>query len=306
MIRRPPRSTLFPYTTLFRSLLLCLWDPLGPGPFLAQPLSHTPLDFFSCFTTFCNMVHVHPFQVPWAPHDKPSHRHANGCKQVFTLKHPSALDGHTHSTAPTHTVPKHTGLSSHSFIPRVGTPHVCAPHTVPLTIVDFCGHVCTQFQQSPIFHLIVINFVPAHHILGPPHPIPPFSATSFYQHSTPLLIFAHTCIHLLLIVINSTSAQCLWATTIHPPLVFPPLHHQSVEAHATHVICLLHCGLGGPPHSGWVGGIVVLGDWLGQSWVAGRYELFLEVLAALCKILSSLLSWTNLTNDLTVSLCVYR
>src|SRR5260221_960855 len=55
-------------------------------------------------------------------------------------------------------------------IPRVGTPHVCAPHTVPLTIVDFCGHVCTQFQQSPIFHLIAINFVPAHHILGPPPP----------------------------------------------------------------------------------------------------------------------------------------
>src|SRR3712207_7259331 len=27
MIRRPPRSTLFPYTTLFRSL----WEPLGSG-----------------------------------------------------------------------------------------------------------------------------------------------------------------------------------------------------------------------------------------------------------------------------------
>src|SRR5260221_1666475 len=25
MIRRPPRSTLFPYTTLFRSLRLCSW-----------------------------------------------------------------------------------------------------------------------------------------------------------------------------------------------------------------------------------------------------------------------------------------
>src|SRR5258708_13168813 len=25
---------------------------------------------------------------------------------------------------------------------------------------------CTQFQQSPIFHLIVINFAPPHHILG--------------------------------------------------------------------------------------------------------------------------------------------
>src|SRR3712207_7788846 len=28
MIRRPPRSTLFPYTTLFRS---CVWNPEGRG-----------------------------------------------------------------------------------------------------------------------------------------------------------------------------------------------------------------------------------------------------------------------------------
>src|SRR3712207_6848717 len=32
MIRRPPRSTLFPYTTLFRSLL-------GPSPYSAERLS---------------------------------------------------------------------------------------------------------------------------------------------------------------------------------------------------------------------------------------------------------------------------
>src|SRR2546425_9698801 len=32
MIRRPPRSTLFPYTTLFRSLLLSLGSPLGAEP----------------------------------------------------------------------------------------------------------------------------------------------------------------------------------------------------------------------------------------------------------------------------------
>src|SRR5438874_4556191 len=29
MMRRPPRSTLFPYTTLFRSLYLLAWVPLG-------------------------------------------------------------------------------------------------------------------------------------------------------------------------------------------------------------------------------------------------------------------------------------
>src|ERR1039457_4629044 len=32
MIRRPPRSTLFPYTTLFRSLQRALWAPSGALP----------------------------------------------------------------------------------------------------------------------------------------------------------------------------------------------------------------------------------------------------------------------------------
>src|SRR5258708_28826930 len=30
MIRRPPRSTLFPYTTLFRSVSAGVWDKPGP------------------------------------------------------------------------------------------------------------------------------------------------------------------------------------------------------------------------------------------------------------------------------------
>src|SRR3712207_7877240 len=38
MIRRPPRSTLFPYTTLFRSVLAHAHDG-GDGPFLL-PLVH--------------------------------------------------------------------------------------------------------------------------------------------------------------------------------------------------------------------------------------------------------------------------
>src|SRR3712207_8778825 len=32
MIRRPPRSTLFPYTTLFRSIVEDSYSPLGSGP----------------------------------------------------------------------------------------------------------------------------------------------------------------------------------------------------------------------------------------------------------------------------------
>src|SRR5258708_17894213 len=43
MIRRPPRSTLFPYTTLFRSLAL---DGASPGSWelLRQLLEERPLD----------------------------------------------------------------------------------------------------------------------------------------------------------------------------------------------------------------------------------------------------------------------
>src|SRR3712207_8743454 len=37
MIRRPPRSTLFPYTTLFRSAGVCLGDQGHPGPPGVQP-----------------------------------------------------------------------------------------------------------------------------------------------------------------------------------------------------------------------------------------------------------------------------
>src|SRR5437588_2295486 len=33
MIRRPPRSTLFPYTTLFRSLVAVMFFPVSGGPF---------------------------------------------------------------------------------------------------------------------------------------------------------------------------------------------------------------------------------------------------------------------------------
>src|SRR5258707_8559409 len=41
MIRRPPRSTLFPYTTLFRSPL----PGHGPGLRLQPKLGHAPADF---------------------------------------------------------------------------------------------------------------------------------------------------------------------------------------------------------------------------------------------------------------------
>src|SRR5256885_8412667 len=36
MIRRPPRSTLFPYTTLFRSIRPSTFTALGPRPFAIE------------------------------------------------------------------------------------------------------------------------------------------------------------------------------------------------------------------------------------------------------------------------------
>src|SRR3712207_8515584 len=47
MIRRPPRSTLFPYTTLFRSSLLALRDSIArliaPKHLAQSPLPQEPL-----------------------------------------------------------------------------------------------------------------------------------------------------------------------------------------------------------------------------------------------------------------------
>src|SRR5258708_2074127 len=75
---------------------------------------------------------------------------------------------------------------------------------------------CHQLCTSPsYFGPLPTQFHPSQQLLSTFHTI---------------VNFAHMHIHLLSIVIDSVSAQCLWATTIHPPLVFPPLHHQSVVA----------------------------------------------------------------------------
>src|SRR5258708_21416575 len=96
-------------------------------------------------------------------------------------------------------------------LPRVGTPHVCTPHTIPSTIVDFCGHACTQFQQSPIFHLIVIDFAPAHHILGPSLP-----------NSTLLSNFLLLTFHTIVDFCTHTSTFCQLSSTLHLPNAYGP------------------------------------------------------------------------------------
>src|SRR5258708_32042680 len=73
MIRRPPRSTLFPYTTLFRSLLLLLRVRPGPLPPLARQLEALALLGGSAAVTIAVLQsHINllfllfPFLI-WAP-----------------------------------------------------------------------------------------------------------------------------------------------------------------------------------------------------------------------------------------------
>src|SRR2546426_5281722 len=60
MIRRPPRSTLFPYTTLFRSIT---WLPSTSGdPWISQPMFRAPK--FLPFRVVRSEEHTSELQSP--------------------------------------------------------------------------------------------------------------------------------------------------------------------------------------------------------------------------------------------------
>src|SRR5258706_8871264 len=86
----------------------------------------------------------------------------------------------------THTVPKHTGPSGHSFIPWVGTPHVCTPHTVPLTIVDFHGHT------HPISTITHLPF-DCHRLCASPSYFGPLPAQFHPSQQLPSIDIPHHC-----------------------------------------------------------------------------------------------------------------
>src|SRR3712207_8259481 len=86
MIRRPPRSTLFPYTTLFRS------NPfIGPRPF-SQDTQHQRLFFGRDRETdeIASLIFTHQLVLVYAQSDRKSTRlnssHANISYAVFCLK----------------------------------------------------------------------------------------------------------------------------------------------------------------------------------------------------------------------------
>src|SRR5947207_4020590 len=58
MIRRPPRSTLFPYTTLFRSLHMCIAANARPNMLLnlADPIFHRSEEHMSELQSHSDLV----------------------------------------------------------------------------------------------------------------------------------------------------------------------------------------------------------------------------------------------------------
>src|SRR2546430_11833754 len=77
MIRRPPRSTLFPYTTLFRSLLLAYektgYDKTGPGR-LPDLLDHWSARRLKDAGADC--VKILLYYTPFDPKDVNDRKHA--------------------------------------------------------------------------------------------------------------------------------------------------------------------------------------------------------------------------------------
>src|SRR3712207_8787067 len=90
MIRRPPRSTLFPYTTLFRSTLAAMAYKYSIGQPFVYP--RNDLDYTSNFLRMCFAVPAEEYKVNpvLARADRKSTRlnssHANISYAVFCLK----------------------------------------------------------------------------------------------------------------------------------------------------------------------------------------------------------------------------
>src|SRR3712207_7116315 len=83
MIRRPPRSTLFPYTTLFRSLTRAA-SAESIARRLRRTLNDPHLDYAACYAPVLDQV------LDWNALDRKSTRlnssHANISYAVFCLK----------------------------------------------------------------------------------------------------------------------------------------------------------------------------------------------------------------------------
>src|SRR3712207_8738811 len=64
MIRRPPRSTLFPYTTLFRSIVPTIPGPIGFGGTVPPAPTPNPINASSPTAPMANAVGISPRIIP--------------------------------------------------------------------------------------------------------------------------------------------------------------------------------------------------------------------------------------------------
>src|SRR5258708_21733034 len=85
MIRRPPRSTLFPYTTLFRSLI-----DLPPPQSLLLRLDRSPLSREPRFPSLVP-THHHPAKVLYQPLRKLPNIHLRSEEHTSELQSPDHL-----------------------------------------------------------------------------------------------------------------------------------------------------------------------------------------------------------------------
>src|SRR4029434_4559628 len=125
MIRRPPRSTLFPYTTLFRSLLLgvcvclCVCVCVSLVCRAARSEEHTS-ELQSHLNLVCRLLlekknHTH------------THTHSDTCTDTHTsttrhIHTHTATHTRTHSDSHTHTHPHNHTLTLIFFLMKGGQP----------------------------------------------------------------------------------------------------------------------------------------------------------------------------------------
>src|SRR3712207_8949455 len=90
MIRRPPRSTLFPYATLFRSSNVLLLTTLGASVTLVGPPTLIPVDIAAALPPATKVSYDLDSVLPDMDVDRKSTRlnssHANISYAVFCLK----------------------------------------------------------------------------------------------------------------------------------------------------------------------------------------------------------------------------
>ena len=196
MIRRPPRSTLFPYTTLFRSTAMsepCRNLPLSHTHTHTDPYTHIPITTHRVTDT--------PKPTP-APRYTPSHTYTHTqterCLQTHTHTYiHSNRHTETHNHTHTHT-PKPTLTDFHTHSPtlipyrHVHASHINTPQMQTHTpVFPYSNPTQTQTPATEQYHARVHTHpdrqgprYPPSTWIPPPHTdLPPYIYTLRHTHT---------------------------------------------------------------------------------------------------------------------------